>query len=478
LAGDSLPVTHPVSVPVERPEAIDELFDVISYGKGSAVLRMVEGYLGADRFRRGVSRYLTSHAYGNATSDDLWNSLEAAADRPVRSLLTAWIARPGVPFLTARLEGGRVRWIQRRFSLDGRHVAERWPIPLGIGTRDGVRHELIEAEQGTLEIPRVGAVHLNPGALGFYRVLYDSPLYDRLFEGFDHLSAIDRWILLVDGSAFLLSGDLLPDAYLRLVDAAGRSPAPLLVHELANQLSSSSPGRHPTPLGALLGERAVFRDAARAALRGHLDRFGLDPVPSEPDDAALLRGRVASTLVPLDPEVAERLSGRFGEFDRAPPDLRWPIAFAYARSGAEREFEGLLAALDRPQSEGSALALERALVWFPDPGLVERALGLALTPKVNRAHLSNVVREAAYNPHGRAVTWAWINGNLRGAEADYKGTGIFANVLEQAMPFAGLGRSAEVRQELARRPFVDAERATQKGLVLLDLYERLLRAFS
>ncbi|MCI4369736.1 MAG: M1 family metallopeptidase, partial [Thermoplasmata archaeon] len=185
--GDSLETTHPIHVPVHHPDEINEIFDEISYGKGASVLRMVEALLGEEPFRQGVVAYLTNHAYGNATSQDLWSSLETSSGVPVTGLLSEWVRRPGLPILDARTEPGGIRIQQRRFRLDGQHRAESWPVPLGI-YRDGVVERRIVDTVESL-VPRHGAkqFHLNPGGLGFYRVRYDRELLDELRNGFSTL---------------------------------------------------------------------------------------------------------------------------------------------------------------------------------------------------------------------------------------------------------------------------------------------------
>ena len=52
---DSLANTRPVEFPVEAPDDCAAMFDVLTYQKGGALLRMLEQYLGADEFRSGVS---------------------------------------------------------------------------------------------------------------------------------------------------------------------------------------------------------------------------------------------------------------------------------------------------------------------------------------------------------------------------------------------------------------------------------------
>lgn len=47
---------------------MDQIFDHISYLKGSSVIRMLSVHLGRDTFLRGVADYLKSHAYGMYSS--------------------------------------------------------------------------------------------------------------------------------------------------------------------------------------------------------------------------------------------------------------------------------------------------------------------------------------------------------------------------------------------------------------------------
>ncbi len=47
---------------------IDQIFDAISYQKGSSVIRMLSGHLGVEMFLLGVSNYLKAHAYGKPRS--------------------------------------------------------------------------------------------------------------------------------------------------------------------------------------------------------------------------------------------------------------------------------------------------------------------------------------------------------------------------------------------------------------------------
>ena len=73
---DSLESTRSIELEVSSPADAEGMFDVLTYQKGGAVLRMLEQYLGEEQFRGGVGHYLRTHAYGNTETSDLWDALE------------------------------------------------------------------------------------------------------------------------------------------------------------------------------------------------------------------------------------------------------------------------------------------------------------------------------------------------------------------------------------------------------------------
>ena len=112
MATDGLHSTRPVEYPVGPPEEAQGMFDVLTYQKGAGVLRMLERYLGAERFRDGVRRYLQAHRFGNTETADLWDAIEEASGEPVRDIMDSWILQGGFPLVTVdrrrRLDPGAV----------------------------------------------------------------------------------------------------------------------------------------------------------------------------------------------------------------------------------------------------------------------------------------------------------------------------------------------------------------------------------
>ncbi|HLM48450.1 MAG TPA: M1 family metallopeptidase, partial [Myxococcaceae bacterium] len=92
---DALRSTHPIRGEVRNANEAGESFDLITYEKGGAVLRMIEGFLGEEAFREGMRQYMRKHARSNAVADDLWRALANASSQPVLELANAWIGQSG-----------------------------------------------------------------------------------------------------------------------------------------------------------------------------------------------------------------------------------------------------------------------------------------------------------------------------------------------------------------------------------------------
>src|SRR5437660_8545318 len=71
------------------------------YPKGALVLRMLRDYLGPEPFWAGLHLYLTRHALGSATSDDLRQAVLDATGETLDGFWSEWAYGAGPPALTA-----------------------------------------------------------------------------------------------------------------------------------------------------------------------------------------------------------------------------------------------------------------------------------------------------------------------------------------------------------------------------------------
>jgi len=100
LGLDSLRSSHPIEVPVKRADEINQIFDAISYSKGSCVIRMISKYLGEETFMKGIQNYLKKHAYGNTRTEDLWAALTDASGKDVTRVADIWTKHVGHPVVS------------------------------------------------------------------------------------------------------------------------------------------------------------------------------------------------------------------------------------------------------------------------------------------------------------------------------------------------------------------------------------------
>jgi len=93
---DQLPSTHPVAADIPDLHAVEVNFDGITYAKGASVLKQLVAYVGLDHFLAGLRDYFRTHAFGNATFDDLLGALEKASGRDLSDWGGQWLKTTGL----------------------------------------------------------------------------------------------------------------------------------------------------------------------------------------------------------------------------------------------------------------------------------------------------------------------------------------------------------------------------------------------
>ncbi|MDO4686404.1 MAG: aminopeptidase N [Corynebacterium sp.] len=99
---DQLPSTHPVVTDAHDIDTVEQNFDGITYAKGASVLKQLQAYVGREAFLSGVRKHFANHAYGNATFDDLLETLEQASGRDLSTWATQWLTTTGISTLRPR----------------------------------------------------------------------------------------------------------------------------------------------------------------------------------------------------------------------------------------------------------------------------------------------------------------------------------------------------------------------------------------
>ena len=379
---DELVGTRPVEFEVGSPEEAEGMFDALTYGKGSAVLRMMEQYIGEQRFRSGVGSYLRAHAYANTETADLWHSLDRASGRPVSEIMDTWILQGGYPQVVVKAGDGHLSLEQRRFLvIPDPSDSTVWKAPVQIRGMAGGRpldaKLLLDRSPATLPIGGpVEWVIANAGGHGFYRTLYAPALLAALVERLDELVPVERFTLVDDTWAFVESGQAGVASFLRLARALDEEPEQAVWSALLGGVSAV--GHHLVADSA----RPLYEGWVSDLLAPLASRLGWVPADGETDLERRLRGRIITALGRLanDAETIELARATYGKMAAQPslvdPEVATAALYICAAHGDASTYRAYLDRHKTAPNPQEAMKYLRALASFDDTDAVDRTFAL------------------------------------------------------------------------------------------------------
>ncbi|XP_014472136.1 PREDICTED: aminopeptidase N-like [Dinoponera quadriceps] len=220
----------PVTAKVNSPDEIKSLFTLISYRKAPVILRMLQHIITDQVFRNGLIRYLNTHQFSSATSDDLWNALQAALDESdvphndyiLKDVMDTWTTQRHYPVLHVirNYDTGEVILKQEHFrpdmetdekeTIDG----DKWWIPITFATQSSpdffntVPTHWLRPQDENITISGIDPndwIIVNLQQMGYYLVNYDATNWKKIS---DYLQSDDYTKIHV-----LNRAQLINDAY-------------------------------------------------------------------------------------------------------------------------------------------------------------------------------------------------------------------------------------------------------------------------
>ena len=457
LGRDCLRNTHPIHVPVNSPDEIEQIFDAISYGKGAHVLQMIEAYVGEDAFREGVRRYLSNHSYSNASGDDFWSALEQASGKPVTKIMARWVHEPGYPILTVSTQDGSLILHQERFLLSGKSE-ETWPMPVIIEVNGDRKFMLLESVEEKLPVSTLKSLRVNPDRKCFYTTQYvgvQAAVWN------SELSPFDRWGITFDSFILLLSGRIKFEEYMATLERFEKESDPLPIQEISDQLT--------TLWSFLPGKFAEISKRLHQTMLGSLEG-------NKDENSSMLRGTIAARLAILDNNFASKLAADFNRYDDVGPDMRTAVAIAYATFA--NNYEALLKAYRESDSNEDKDRFLQAMACFTQEALLQRTLEFTMRGEVKRQDIIGVVLACSSNPHGKDLAWDFMKANIQRLGELYQSTGILSGVFLSLIPILGVGRVGEFEKFFAEHSMPDSEVGIKAGLEKLQAYDRLVKTLT
>jgi aminopeptidase N len=415
----------------------------IVYNKAPSVLRQLEYLVGPAAFQRGVQTFLRTHAYGNATWQELLAAIGTASGRDLTAWGKQWMLRPGMPIVQQqlRIANGsitRLALVQRpaQPSLSGRgawplkmqvllYRAGQSPVRLPVELRGDTT--VVTAAAG---LPAPDFVYANEGDYGYAIVLPDSASVQWL-EGHIEQVPDDFLRAMVWGSLW----DLVREAQLDPLRYA-RMAMRALPTERDEQLAGTLVGRLTTSLtryGSASARDAMLPDVERLLLTGasdstrsygtrksHLDAYiGL---ARSPGALARLRGWLAGdTITGLPLRAPTRWSLVTRLVARGASDADALIAAERGRDNtSEGQRQAFVAAAAKPDSAVKAALFTR---WFADASLNEewvtsslRAFHEPEQQALTRRYLTPALDTLPWVQQNRRIFFlgSWLGGTLGG----------------------------------------------------------------
>jgi alanyl aminopeptidase len=416
---DSLTAARKIRQPIETAGDIGTAFDGITYGKGQDVIAMFEHYLGEATFQTGVRAYLKAHAFGNATSDDLFSALDKAAPNSgVGEAFGSFLNQGGYPVVSVSLDCApqpRVQLTQQRMVPKGSTARENalWDVPVCLSWDTGSQCSLLKAPVQSIALPSKVCpawVFADSGAAGYYATTYSHADAAKLVDaGLGSLSRTEKAAYLRNVRVLFASGVGDLEQELRTAATFSHNDDPNLVQEAAGMLES---------VADLVP--ADLKDTYAARIRELFDKqaieLGWRPKPADPPEIRRLRGELVPFVATDGSDVAlfdearkladAWLKDRSSLEAETVPD----VLFVAAWGGGRDLFKQMTEALRTTKIQRERRWIIGAMSGFRDPAIAASALQLIGGQGIDARETSALLFGAGTET--RETVWQYVQANF------------------------------------------------------------------
>jgi aminopeptidase 2 len=418
LSLDSRRSSHPIEVPVKVADEINQIFDEISYSKGSCVIRMISKYLGEDVFMEGIRKYLKKHAFGNTTTMDLWAALSEASGKDVEKIGSIWTKEVGFPVVTVTEDAAAntIHVKQNRFlrTADVKPEEDKvlYPIILGLRTKDGINRDLIlQSREESFKVPDLDFFKLNAEQSGIYRTLYTPERLQKLGEAAKAglLPVPDRAGLIADAGALSQAGYQRTSSFLSFLQSFDSEPELQVWEEIIARVSVLQ--------STWLFEGEDINKALLAFKRELVSKRAHEIGWTFSDQDGLIEQQFKSLLFASACEVddekaiaaATDMFNKFRGGDRKAinPNLRRTVFATVIRRGGKEEYEAVLKEYETAKTSVERNGALSSLGASKDPELTQRTLQYAWNEEVKSQDIYLLLGGLRRYPETSEALWTW-----------------------------------------------------------------------
>ncbi|CAM1502388.1 Fc.00g043720.m01.CDS01 [Cosmosporella sp. VM-42] len=422
LGLDSLRSSHPIEVPVKRADEVNQIFDAISYQKGSCVLRMLSIYLGEDIFLEGIRRYLARHAYGNTQTSDLWAALSEASGKDVERVAGIWTRKVGFPVVAVTEDeaNSSIHVKQNRFLRTADVKPEEdevlYPVFLNLRTKDGLQDDLaLNTREADFKVSDFDFFKINSGHSGIYRTSYTTERLRKLGQNAKAglLGVEDRAGMIADAGALAQAGYQKTSGLLSLLQGFDSEDEYIVWDEVSLRVGSLR--------DAWIFEDEKITKALKAFQRDLVSKKAneLGWEFTEKDDhmaqrfKGLMFGKAALAGDEKSKAAAFEMFDKFikGDRDAIHPNLRSSVFAVVLVYGGEAEYNALVKEYETAKQSSERNTALRSLGFAKDPTLIQRTLDYTLSKEVKTQDIYMPLSGLRAHKEGTLALWSWVKKN-------------------------------------------------------------------
>ena len=415
---DALDSSHPIEQEVKNPDEIGQLFDAISYSKGASLIRMLENYIGEEKFKKGIQQYIVKHQYKNTITNDLWDALSKSSNKDIKTLMEQWTTKSGFPLILVSEENDKIKISQEKFSYNPENNDQsEWIVPIKynslINNTKSKQTHLLETKEDFIQNKNITI--MNTDSSGFYKTSYSNKLFSKisnlLTDNINNFSNEERLGLISDYYTLLKSSKIDPSKYLDLIKTLNKESNPYIWKYICGSLKSIDSKLYNTDLYS-----KYYSFASEIFNNISIDlEWNLDKTPSETDQIMIATLIDSACYFGIE-DLKNKSSQIFKEIslnsnDEIHPNLKRPLLFSIAYNGESNDFDIIWELYLNSNSQEEKSLYLGSLTQFKNIDKIKFLLNQVTTKNIRKHDIASVLIGVANNNLALSTAWEYLKQN-------------------------------------------------------------------
>jgi puromycin-sensitive aminopeptidase len=468
---DSLKNTHAIEVELNHPDEINETFDMVSYEKGTAIIRMLSEFIGDDKFRDGLRYYLKKHSYKNTKTINLWEAFEKTSKKPIKKIMNSWTKQEGFPLVSLINSPKNIfnlkqeKFFSSRITRKENANNKLWEIPIIYKNESSNKKVLLHKK--IIKLPEEIIKKINVNESSFIKVYYDTKTLNYLKNNIEanQINTIDRLGIIRDIFALTEGGYIKTDIALEFSLAYKNEKEYIVWSEIAYGINKI--------FNLIRDEESIikFKKYALSLYSPLVKKVSFEKKYNEDSSYTLLRILAISQAayygdkIIID-EAIKIFNNR--EIKSIDPDMRSVIYNIVAQNGGLKEWKILENMFRIENLNEEKERLSKAMTQFRNESMINKTLLFAISKNVRDQDAPSIIATSWNNKYGQDATWQFIKNNWNMILKKY---GVSGLLLSRLMYI--LGNHTSTKDLIDAKKFFNKNVSPGAERTLEQAYERI-----